>query len=87
MAIIPGYKTTYEILSEGEGARVIQPRDKVTVHATGIVKETGKKFWSTKDPGQEPFSYQAGVGQVITGEWLTLKYEGASTLKVEVFVV
>merc|ERR1711977_203306 len=40
---------------------------KVTVHATGVVKETGKKFWSTKDPGQEPFSYQAGVGQVIKG--------------------
>ena len=30
-------------------------------------KETGKKFWSTKDPGQQPFAYQAGVGQVITG--------------------
>ena len=31
-----------------------------------MVKETGKKFWSTKDPGQQPFSYNAGVGQVIT---------------------
>ena len=30
-----------------------------------MVKETGKKFWSTKDPGQQPFSYNAGVGQVI----------------------
>ena len=39
----------------------------VTVHATGVVKETGKKFWSTKDPGQQPFTYQAGVGQVIKG--------------------
>merc|ERR1712020_243920 len=39
----------------------------VTVHATGVVKETGKKFWSTKDPGQKPFTYQAGVGAVITG--------------------
>ncbi|EGB08636.1 hypothetical protein AURANDRAFT_8640, partial [Aureococcus anophagefferens] len=38
-----------------------------TVHATGVVKETGKKFWSTKDPGQQPFSYQAGVGGVIKG--------------------
>jgi len=37
------------------------------VHATGVVKETGKKFWSTKDPGQKPFTYQAGVGKVITG--------------------
>ena len=32
-----------------------------------MVQETGKKFWSTKDPGQQPFSYQAGVGQVIKG--------------------
>uniref|UniRef100_A0A7S3JMP9 peptidylprolyl isomerase n=1 Tax=Aureoumbra lagunensis TaxID=44058 RepID=A0A7S3JMP9_9STRA len=31
------------------------------------VKETGKKFWSTKDPGQKPFTYTAGVGGVITG--------------------
>ncbi|KAF4708493.1 Peptidyl-prolyl cis-trans isomerase fkbp12, partial [Perkinsus olseni] len=29
--------------------------------------ETGKKFWSTKDAGQKPFTYQSGVGQVITG--------------------
>ena len=34
----------------------------MTVHATGVVKETDKKFWSTKDPGQQPFTYQAGVG-------------------------
>jgi peptidylprolyl isomerase len=34
---------------------------------TGVVQESGKKFWSTKDPGQQPFSYQAGVGQVIKG--------------------
>ena len=27
----------------------------------------GKKFWSTKDPGQQPFTYQAGVGGVIKG--------------------
>jgi len=41
--------------------------DRVTVHATGTVKETGKKFWSTKDPGQKAFTYNAGVAQVITG--------------------
>mmetsp|Transcript_18928 Transcript_18928/g.29583 ORF Transcript_18928/g.29583 Transcript_18928/m.29583 type:complete len:96 (-) Transcript_18928:182-469(-) len=39
----------------------------VVVHATGTVKETGKKFWSTKDPGQQPFRYQAGMKKVITG--------------------
>ena len=35
--------------------------------ALGVIKETAKKFWSTKDPGQQPFSYQAGVGGVIKG--------------------
>merc|ERR1712232_1375336 len=50
----------------GEGAEVVKGAT-VTVHATGVVKETGKKFWSTKDPGQKPFQYQAGVGQVIKG--------------------
>ena len=34
------------------------------MHATGVIKESGKKFWSTKDAGQRPFTYQAGVGNV-----------------------
>ncbi|CAE7903380.1 FKBP12 [Symbiodinium necroappetens] len=38
----------------------------VTVHATGLVRDTKTKFWSTKDPGQEPFTYTAGGG-VIKG--------------------
>ena len=54
------------VVTEGHGP-TIEKGDRVTVHATGIVKETGKKFWSTKDAGQQPFSYQAGVGGVITG--------------------
>ena len=58
--------TVYNILAAGEGASV-KVGATVTVHATGVIKETGKKFWSTKDPGQQPFSYQAGVGQVIKG--------------------
>ena len=49
------------------GAPTIAKGDTITVHATGIVKETDKKFWSTKDPGQQPFTYNAGVGSVITG--------------------
>ena len=28
------------------------------MHATGVVQETGKKFWSTHDAGQKPFEYQ-----------------------------
>merc|ERR1719323_2143565 len=66
MTAIPGYQTTYELLKAGSGAKVEKGKT-VTVHATGVVKETGKKFWSTKDPGQKPFTYQAGVGAVITG--------------------
>mmetsp|Transcript_59054 Transcript_59054/g.129355 ORF Transcript_59054/g.129355 Transcript_59054/m.129355 type:complete len:120 (+) Transcript_59054:66-425(+) len=64
--VLPGYKTTYETIKEGNGQTVAKGAT-VTVHATGIVKQTGKKFWSTKDPGQQPFQYQAGMGKVITG--------------------
>uniref|UniRef100_A0A7S0IWC5 peptidylprolyl isomerase n=1 Tax=Calcidiscus leptoporus TaxID=127549 RepID=A0A7S0IWC5_9EUKA len=64
---IPGHKTTYEVTAEGEGELVVTPKASVTVHATGIVAETGKKFWSTKDKGQRPFSYTAGVKAVIVG--------------------
>merc|ERR1712166_496171 len=64
---IPGYKTTMEVILEGSGQTQISKGCQATVHATGVVVETGKKFWSTKDPGQEPFGYKAGVGGVITG--------------------
>ena len=46
--------------------------DKITVHCTGIVAATNKKFWSTKDPGQEPFSFNVGLGEVIRGEYSAL---------------
>jgi len=61
-----GMETTYEVLAEGDG-QAVSAGDTVTVHATGIVKETGKKFWSTKDAGQSPFTYKAGVNGVIKG--------------------
>jgi FKBP-type peptidyl-prolyl cis-trans isomerase len=65
---LPGYKTTYEMIKAGDGSGLtVTKGNKVTVHATGIVEETMKKFWSTKDAGQQPFSYNAGVGGVITG--------------------
>mmetsp|Transcript_39697 Transcript_39697/g.48161 ORF Transcript_39697/g.48161 Transcript_39697/m.48161 type:complete len:150 (-) Transcript_39697:49-498(-) len=63
---IPGIKTTYEVVTPGDGKPVWRG-DTVTVHATGTIKETGTKFWSTKDEGQKPFTYQAGVRSVITG--------------------
>mmetsp|Transcript_97953 Transcript_97953/g.193893 ORF Transcript_97953/g.193893 Transcript_97953/m.193893 type:complete len:119 (+) Transcript_97953:73-429(+) len=64
---IDGYATTKEILKEGDGGPGIAKGQKATVHALGVVQQTGKKFWSTRDPGQKPFSYEAGVGKVITG--------------------
>jgi len=64
---IQGYKTTKEIVKAGGGGAVVSKGNTVTVHATGVVQQTGKKFWSTKDPGQKAFTYQAGLGKVITG--------------------
>ena len=66
MQAVSGHATTYEIKQPGSGAAIAKGNT-ATVHATGIIKETGKKFWSTKDPGQQPFTYQAGVGGVIVG--------------------
>ena len=64
---IPGVKTTYTVVTEGAGDKVVAKNSKVKVHATGTVVETDKKFWSTKDKGQQPFEYTAGVGGVIKG--------------------
>eukprot|EP00930_Biecheleria_cincta_P038381 TRINITY_DN26373_c0_g1_i1.p1 TRINITY_DN26373_c0_g1~~TRINITY_DN26373_c0_g1_i1.p1 ORF type:complete len:442 (-),score=59.75 TRINITY_DN26373_c0_g1_i1:178-1503(-) len=66
MTAIQGYKTTYATLQQGSG-ETVKKGSRVKVHATGIVQQTGKKFWSTKDPGKKPFTYTAGVGQVIIG--------------------
>eukprot|EP00929_Paragymnodinium_shiwhaense_P120919 TRINITY_DN929_c0_g1_i1.p1 TRINITY_DN929_c0_g1~~TRINITY_DN929_c0_g1_i1.p1 ORF type:complete len:537 (+),score=115.51 TRINITY_DN929_c0_g1_i1:93-1703(+) len=67
MMTVPGFKTAYRILQNGRGGPKVKKGSNVVVHATGVVKETGKKFWSTKDRGQQPFGYKAGVGGVITG--------------------
>jgi len=64
---LAGIKTTYETVKEGQGDVLVTKGARVTVHATGVVQQTGKKFWSTKDAGQRPFEYQAGIGGVITG--------------------
>ena len=61
---IPGHKTKYAVIKPGSGASVKKGAT-VIVHATGTVKETGKKFWSTKDAGGQPFTYQAGIGKVV----------------------
>lgn len=67
MAPLTELKTT--VLHPGSGQAVAKGQH-VTVHATGSVLNadgTAKKFWSTKDPGQQPFTWQAGLGQVIAG--------------------
>jgi FKBP-type peptidyl-prolyl cis-trans isomerase len=54
------------VLRPGNGPHV-KKGDQITVHCTGLLAATNAKFWSTKDPGQEPFTFKVGVGQVITG--------------------
>eukprot|EP00922_Rhytidocystis_sp_ex-Travisia-forbesii_P009646 GHVS01014102.1.p1 GENE.GHVS01014102.1~~GHVS01014102.1.p1 ORF type:complete len:280 (-),score=61.05 GHVS01014102.1:1052-1891(-) len=64
-------KLGIEILKAGSSsAQAVVRSNKVTVHALGSVLEVGggkTKFWSTRDAGQQPFKYTAGVGEVITG--------------------
>jgi len=59
---------TKTVLKPGNGGK---PRrgQQVTVHCTGYGKnrDLSVPFWSTKDPGQEPFTFQVGAGQVIKG--------------------
>jgi len=54
-----------EMLRPGIGMPVRQG-DTVTVECTGYL-HGGAKFWSTKDPGQQPFSFRAACGSVIRG--------------------
>ncbi|KAL5563878.1 hypothetical protein UlMin_033625 [Ulmus minor] len=57
-----------EVLRAGNGPKPV-PGQKVTVHCTGYGKngDLSQKFWSTKDPGQQPFAFKIGQGSVIKG--------------------
>mmetsp|Transcript_28725 Transcript_28725/g.32591 ORF Transcript_28725/g.32591 Transcript_28725/m.32591 type:complete len:113 (-) Transcript_28725:83-421(-) len=59
---------TKEIITEGNGVKPTKGQH-VTVHCTGMGKnrDLTQKFWSTKDPGQEVFKFQIGMGSVIKG--------------------
>ena len=59
---------TKTILTPGNG-QLPAKGQQVTVHCTGYGKnnDLNVKFWSTKDPGQEPFTFSVGLGQVIKG--------------------
>ena len=59
---------TKEILKEGTGPQPTKGNN-VTVHCTGYGKnnDLSVPFWSTRDPGQQTFSFQIGMGAVIKG--------------------
>ena len=61
-----GFQKT--ILQPGSGPKP-QAGQSVTVHCTGYGKNRNlqEPFWSTKDPGQQPFTFSVGLGQVIKG--------------------
>jgi len=56
-----------EVLVPGNGPRPNRG-DTITVQCTGQLHgNPPKKFWSTTDPGQKPFTFQVGLGKVIAG--------------------
>ncbi|KAL6202327.1 hypothetical protein ACLB2K_026035 [Fragaria x ananassa] len=57
-----------QVLRAGTGPKPVAGQ-KVTVHCTGYGKngDLNQKFWSTKDPGQQPFTFKIGQGSVIKG--------------------
>jgi hypothetical protein len=58
---------TKEIQKEGAGPKPTRGKT-VFVHCTGVVKESGHTFWSTKwdaSKGGGVFSFKLGLGQVI----------------------
>ncbi|CAL9043863.1 peptidyl-prolyl cis-trans isomerase FKBP12-like isoform X1 [Musa acuminata AAA Group] len=57
-----------QLLKAGHGPKPVRGQS-VTVHCTGFGKDgdLSKKFWSTKDPGQQPFTFKVGLGSVIKG--------------------
>lgn len=59
---------TKTVLKDGNGQKP-EKGQYVTVHCTGYGKnrDLGVKFWSTKDPGQQPFTFRVGMGEVIKG--------------------
>jgi peptidylprolyl isomerase len=78
---------TKEILREGEGD-VPNAGTVVTVHCTGFGKNNDlkEKFWSTKDPGQQPFTFTVGKKEVIPA-WdegvLTMKLREKAMIKAD----
>ncbi|KAL6202329.1 hypothetical protein ACLB2K_026037 [Fragaria x ananassa] len=57
-----------QVLKAGTGPKPVAGQN-VTVHCTGYGKDgdLNQKFWSTKDPGQQPFTFRIGQGSIIKG--------------------
>ncbi|CAN1290650.1 Peptidyl-prolyl cis-trans isomerase FKBP12 [Linum perenne] len=56
-----------EIITPGNGPKPSRGQ-KVTVHCTGFdFTNSPPCIFSTKDPGQQPFSFNIGKGTVIKG--------------------
>ena len=55
-----------EVLKEGNGVKPNKGQH-ITVQCTGYLEDGMRKFWSTKDPGQRPFAFDVGKGEVIRG--------------------
>jgi hypothetical protein len=55
---------TKTLLKAGNGVKPTRGQN-VTVHCTGYGKnrDLTQKFWSTKDAGQQPFTFAVGLGQ------------------------
>merc|ERR1719240_2100954 len=69
---IPGYETKISFVMEGIGNSQVRKGDTVIMHAFGIMIGAGwqvpEKFEGTEVYEQEePLTFTAGVGQVITG--------------------
>lgn len=58
-----GLRYRDEKVGEGREARA---GDRVAVHYTGTLEESGKKFDSSRDRGR-PFEFDLGAGRVIRG--------------------
>lgn len=72
---------TKEVIRPGNGAKPRRGQN-VTVHCTGYGKnrDLTQKFWSTKDPGQQPFTFAVGTGSGTHKLWCTVKSsDGAGT--------
>ena len=54
---IPGFKTTYEVVTAGAGAQVVAKGSTVTVHATGVVVQTEKKVTPLRPVSQTSSLY------------------------------